>query len=155
MAQTPPAAATDVETLLNRFDQAWRAGTPPTINEFLPSASAMTSAARRELLEELVKIDLEYRWRSQSRAGKPWLLEQYVQKHPELGPLNQLSVELISGEYWVRQHWGDRPTHQEYVTRFTQQASKLRDVLARMDTRLATEFAAQSPDELRRSPTAA
>jgi serine/threonine protein kinase len=155
MAQTPPAAATDVETVLNRFDQAWRAGTPPTINEFLPSASAMTSAARRELLEELVKIDLEYRWRSQSRAGKPWLLEQYVQKHPELGPLNQLSVELISGEYWVRQHWGDRPTHQEYVTRFPQQTSQLRDLLRQMDTRLATEFAAQSPDELQRSPPAA
>src|SRR5262249_37422352 len=139
MAQSPSAAATDVESVLNRFDQAWRAGSPPAIGEFLPSTSAMTSAARRELLEELVKIDLEYRWRSQSRTGKPWLLEGYVQKHPELGPLNQLSVELISGEYWVRQHWGDRPAHEEYARRFPQQASKLRDLLARMDARLATE----------------
>src|SRR5262245_13054660 len=115
---SPPSA--ELEQALCQFDQVWRSGTSPSIQQCLQSASGIDTKARRELLQELVKIDLEYRWRRKASGSKPWSLEDYVRQHPELGPIDQLSAGIIGVEYWVRQHWGDRPTHQEYLTRFPQ-----------------------------------
>src|SRR5262245_42228634 len=109
--------------LLQEFDRAWQGGAAPRIEDFLTRASAQ-GAGGRELLEELVKIDLEYRWRDPPRspAAGAWAtarprLEDYVARHLELGPLKQLSLELIGEEYWVRQRYGDRPIHAEYLSR--------------------------------------
>src|SRR5262245_22698378 len=114
MAQSWSAA---IEEVLFQFDQAWGKGAAPAIEEFLQSAPAADTGGRRLLLEELVKIDLEYRWRqasspkitaaaSASKQTKPALgskprLEDYLVRFPELGPLNNLSAELIGSEYWV------------------------------------------------------
>src|SRR5262245_56054060 len=101
----------DAEALLFQFDRAWKQGTPLPFSEILrlleQARPAPTAWERRRLLEELVKIDLEYRWRSQPGSpvagpGKRPRLEDYLRDHPELGPVEQLSVELIGAEYWVR-----------------------------------------------------
>src|SRR5437016_2860419 len=107
----------DREKPLADFDKAWRSGTAPRIESFLPAvAKAGDGNHRRELLEELVAIDLGYRW----RLGEQPRLEDYVGHHPALGGLQQLSPKLIGEEYWVRQRWGDRPQHHEYAMRFSQ-----------------------------------
>ena len=75
-------SASDAEQVLCRFDQAWQSDAEPRIDAFLPAPSGSTnSASRRQLLEELIKIDLEYRWRTGQRlsasGGRP-RLEDYL-----------------------------------------------------------------------------
>jgi serine/threonine protein kinase len=134
--------------LLIQFDRAWQAGATPRIEDFLPrcSSAGPFPSELRQILEELVKIDLEYR-RRQSAASTAWSLEDYVQRYPELGPLERLPVELIGWEYLVRQRLGDRPSHQEYVSRFRHQEPLLRQRLAQIDVELAAEFAGKGPGD--------
>ena len=55
------------EDLLERFDSAWQEGRTPQIEAFLQLAHLdsvpLDEARQRSLLEELIKIDVEYRWR--------------------------------------------------------------------------------------------
>src|SRR5262245_38828747 len=134
--------------LLQQFDRAWQEGRPPHIPEFLALGSALPSLARRQLLEGIVQIDLEYRWRHAAQgkvneAGsipqRP-LLNDYLKCYPELGPVEALSLELIGEEYWVRQVWGDRPAHQEYVARFPRLGTELPENLRQIDAEIAAEF---------------
>src|SRR5882757_9932460 len=109
---------TDHDELLEQFEQAWQQGQPPALADFLPSKAGKRpadDAARRSLLMELVKIDLEYRWRSPERKTNPRLsgislpfrplLEDYVKRFPEMGTVQALPIELIGEEYRVRQRW--------------------------------------------------
>src|SRR5262245_60081745 len=125
--------ASQTERLLERFDQAWRSGTPPRIEEYLPAVASagqvVNNFDRRELLAELVAIDLGYRWRQRPTGSSGWLLDNYLQRFPELGPLDTLPVNLIGEEYWARLRWGDRPNHDEYGRRFPQHMNKLRELL--------------------------
>src|SRR5205823_3152105 len=133
----------------------------PRIEEFSPLASSANreaAAAARATLEELVKMDLEYRWwRTAAASGNAALpgrrpepvadalggrprLEDYLRQHPALGPLQDLSVELIGEEYRVRKFCGDRPSHAEYAARFSRQGPLLQQLLARIDAEVAREF---------------
>lgn len=122
-----------LERQLEAFDLAWQSGTPPEIADFLkPLAESGPSAEqfRHELLVELIKIDLEYRWRrvgtiatvrrsisrgaskdakasSPASTATPLILEDYACQFPELGSLTDLPAELIAEEFWVRRKWGD------------------------------------------------
>jgi WD40 repeat protein/serine/threonine protein kinase len=135
----------ELEDLLDRFEEAWQQQTPPRIEDFfLPSRSSgkeVSARARQLFLEELIKIDLGHRWRRKGTAGQPLALEDYVARFPHLGQGNGLDAELIGEEYRVRQLWGDRPGHDEYVTRFSRPGSKLRETLLRIDKELAAELA--------------
>jgi len=139
----------DLDALLLRFDQVWQQGGPPSIEEFLAAVASAGAAARRGFLEELVMIDLEYRWRLAALgvvapAGpireRP-RLEDYVAHHGALGGLAQLSPELLSAEYRVRRRWGDRPSHEEYAVRFPRQRAALADLLRQIDGEVAAEGA--------------
>src|SRR5262245_12150432 len=128
--------------LLDRFEVAWQGKAPPRLEDFLaPATNRQTNdAARQELLKELIKIDLEYRWRT-ADGSKPSvppdesrLVEGYTKHYPELIQQEPLLTELIGEEYRSRQRWGDRPGHGEYQRRFSQRWSKLHGVLQRVDT---------------------
>jgi serine/threonine protein kinase len=128
---------------LEHFEEAWQRGAEPCIHDFLPPATADSRACRRHVLEELIKIDLERRWRS---AGHPAnaqrrLLEDYIQQHPELGGLAECSVELIVEEFRVRRRWGDRPGAGDYAARFPEQGRALLERLAQADAEIAAEYA--------------
>ena len=152
-----PADVKALEWLLDRFEQAWQGGAPPSIKDFLPAGRA----GRRRALYELIKIDLEYRWRSpaaghggrlaprvaspgDSRSESPTMgpprLEDYAGRLPRLGPLRRMPLDLICEEYRVRQRWGDRPNHAEYLRRFPQHGAVLRAALARIDVDLRDEM---------------
>ena len=136
-------------SLMERFEVAWQSGPPPRIEEFLTlstqvaSGSAPSSSASSELLEELVKIDLEYRWRRPNLNDKLLpirpKLEDYVALYPGLGSAGGLAVNLIGEEYRVRRCWGDGPDHAEYVERFIGQGAKLAAALAKIDAELAAD----------------
>src|SRR5262245_66669668 len=94
-------APTDLREWLDRFEEAWQSGVPPRIEAFLPH-TPQPSDLRVQLLEELVMIDLEYRWRQavKPKTGSPVVakgprLEEYLGLHPEQGPRERLSLELV------------------------------------------------------------
>jgi serine/threonine protein kinase len=131
-----PAAA----DILDAFDVAWQTGKPPRLEE---SLSGVAGLARRRLLEELIPIDLEYRWRLAVPAGDPPganpRLDAYLHAFPELEPIDRLPVALLAEEYRVRHWWGDRPDRQEYLTRFPQGGPQLLAALQRIDLQLEEE----------------
>ena len=68
---------TPARELLDRFDQAWRCGTPLSLQSLLPSIPDITDRERARLLQELIGVDLDYRWRPSSSCAR-LRLEDYV-----------------------------------------------------------------------------
>lgn len=144
----------DLESQLERFEEAWELGNPPAIKEFLQAAS---EADRRELLIELVKIDLECRWKHSGRQAtnpdvdaafpaQP-LLEDYAEVHPDLGRPDELPLDLIIEEYRIRHRFGDRPSHDDYLVRFARNGDPLPAALERVDHEIAASDGRQlAPD---------
>ena len=154
---------TSLEPLLAEFDKAWRSGLAPKLEDFVQRVPA---AERLALLEELIPIDFEYRWRTYSGAGaqataqlRPGAglviagansagipshptLEHYQRHFPELGSSDNYSAELIAAEYFARKRWGDRPGMQEYFLRFPGREAELEKVLGDVDAELARECGA-------------
>src|SRR5262249_38121049 len=129
------------------FENAWQTGHPPRIEDFLPAGPGVNgTASHRKLLEHLVRIDLEFRWRRAGAGGGGPRLEEYAVRFPEL----ELAEKLVSEEYWVRHLWGDRPDHGEYLARFGH-LLQLRAALGRIDGELRAEFASHG-DRARNDP---
>jgi hypothetical protein len=92
------------------------------LNDYLPPGG---DDLRVLALHELVKTDLEIRY----RRGKPAALEDYLEQFPELGPKDQVPTPLIYEEYRVRQTHGDRPALEGYQSRFPRQFPELQALL--------------------------
>ncbi|MBL8798140.1 MAG: protein kinase [Planctomycetia bacterium] len=151
-----PDADRERERWLWRFEQAWQSPTPPRLEDYLAGANG-----NRTLVEELVAIDLEYRWRARldlagvaSASGGP-RLEAYLQRYAVLGRPEQLSLKLIGREYEARCSWGQRPPHAEYRQRFPAQGDQLLAELQRVDAELAAEFITAAPRPVAASPASA
>ncbi len=148
---------TRIDTICERFEAAWKSGEQPLLSTFPRDVpESFSEASRRELLVELVKIDLEYRWRSAyARDGHRAsvaattahaeesaaildcpLLECYFDRSPDLGPLSEAPDSLIVLEYRVRHRWGDRPGHTEYRQRFGGVRESLQEELRQIDQEL-------------------
>ncbi|MDA7978871.1 MAG: protein kinase [Pirellulales bacterium] len=140
----------DVEALLERFEQAWQPAfdanaVPPMILAFSVQALQLSgNEAQKEALAELVKIDLEYRWRLWNKRGgfgqetklsisdqsatdfpETPHVEDYLRRIPELSN----SVDLALEEFRVRHKYGDRPTKDEFLSRFSSMAEELSEKL--------------------------
>ena len=63
--------------------------------------------------------------------AKP-ILNDYAERFPELGPLDELPSELIGLEYEVRCLGGEKPNFQEYQDRFSQHGD-LEGLLSKVD----------------------
>src|SRR5262249_19561431 len=112
-------------------------GHPPRIEDYLPAGPGFNGTANhRKLLEQLVLIDLEFRWRLAGAGGGGPRLEEYAARFAEL----DLAEKLVSEEYWVRHLCGDRPGHGEYLARFGH-LLQLPAALGRIDNELRAEFA--------------
>jgi serine/threonine protein kinase len=154
-----PEFGTESE-IVERFEIAWRDGGAPRIEEFVHSERSSASGTGQHataVLAELVKIDLEYRWRqaemaferasgadkAESDPGLPLpdcpLLEDYLERFPELATSTGAPLDLISEEYRVRRRWGDRPSPGEYAARFGGWTEALRAALAAVDAELLAE----------------
>src|SRR5947209_4269250 len=91
-----------LQDLLNRFEGAWQqtkaSAVSVDLKDFLPP---LGHPLRRLALCELLKSDLENRW----RRGRAINLEDYLERLPELGTAADLPTELIYEEYRVRQRY--------------------------------------------------
>jgi tRNA A-37 threonylcarbamoyl transferase component Bud32 len=147
------------ESRILGFEQSWQQNGRSEIADFLDRPPALASPERWRLLLELICIDLEFRWRNgprNLRSEERLLLESYAARFPELGPLDQLPLELIGEEYRVRRLWGDRPAHGEFLARFHARQEEIRAELVRVDRELEEEAADSgsiSPPSLRVSTT--
>ncbi|HUE74306.1 MAG TPA: protein kinase [Pirellulaceae bacterium] len=130
------------EDAIARLENAWRSGRKPSIAAILRDATeGGTESELRELAIELVKVDLEYRWRAaQARGRRSALkLEAYAGRLPVLGPVAQLPLDLVAEEYRVRRRFGDSPEAQEYFARFIHPRAELAAVLEAVNRELAEE----------------
>jgi hypothetical protein len=108
----------ELQLIADRFEKAWQKigaqGEPPDLAKFLPPPQ---DPMRKLVLQELVKTDLEARWRRDLSTG----LEFYVQRFPELGSAKQLPAALLFEEYRIRHEYGDKPPVTAYQRRFPDQ----------------------------------
>jgi len=141
-----------IEAIVDRFEEAWQAGTPPAIDDFLPTQTEPQRAA----LVALVAVDLEYRWKmadsldcladSVECAAPPETanglpphprVEGYLRQFADLGAIDALPLELIAAEYRARHRWGDKPTQDEYAARFAWAGEMLCAALSNVDKEIA------------------
>src|SRR5262245_30180072 len=98
------------ESLIEEFEKAWAAGTPPTIDTHLSGDAVQ----RQALLIELVHADLEFRL----KAGQPARVEEYLQRYPMLNSDSAVVLDLVEAEYVVRRVVEDAINFHEYQERF-------------------------------------
>jgi serine/threonine protein kinase len=133
--------ASQVWDLLSERVEAWveswetcanTHGEPPTLADFLP---AEPPVLRRLTLVELIKVDLEYRWRDGQQRR---LLEWYVEQFPDLRQGSGIPCDLIYEEYHIRHQAGDAVDPDEFCARFPAQATELRRLLGIEKEHLST-----------------
>ena len=72
----PPEDWSALKDAVRRFEDGWRRGPRPTLDDYLPPGEPL----RRRVLIELVHIDLELRL----KAGEAARAEEYLARYPEL-----------------------------------------------------------------------
>jgi eukaryotic-like serine/threonine-protein kinase len=122
-ASLPP----HVEAVLHRFEDAWNAGPPPRVEDFLPA----DAADRRRALPELIHIDLERRL----QAGGSSCVESYLTRFPELSAETAVVLELLAREFSLRLRREPDLSVREYASRFPHLSRELAaKLLAAADT---------------------
>ena len=114
-------------------------GCPPDIGQFLQGLSGgpLDLQTRRELLREIVAVDMEFRWR---QRVAPKNAQEYADEFSELTSGACADETLILEEYRVRRHLGDRPSHAKFLAAYESADSKLAEELHEIDDELDTEF---------------
>src|SRR5262249_48762819 len=92
--QTVSTEKTELAQIVERFEAAWLRGEQPAIEDHLPECEA----ERRQLLIELVHIDLECRLKAREAVR----VESYFERYPELLGNHKAVLELIGWEYRIR-----------------------------------------------------
>lgn len=115
----------DVLDRLTAFVESWEGeAEPPRIADYLPESPPTLV---RLVLVELIKADLEYRWK---QDREPRTIEQYAEEFPSLRGSNGLPCDLIVEEYLVRQQLGLAGSPDDYLQRFADQAKSLERLFA-------------------------
>jgi serine/threonine protein kinase len=110
-----------LESWLAEFQQHWDEKLLENRVEQIPPGSSWRLSA----LAEMVKIDLNQRW----RHGDQISLEKYCKEFPELGSPANVPADLIQAEYEVRRQCGAPVALEDYLRRFPHQAAELGRVL--------------------------
>ncbi|MDB5337402.1 MAG: tetratricopeptide repeat protein [Planctomycetaceae bacterium] len=109
--ETSKQSWVEIDEFVEVYDRAWRTGTVPVLGEFLPERDHPMYS---EVLCELVRVDLELRW----RQGCPLSLDDYCRAYPELGDDPQALAEVAFEEYRVRRHAGAEVTPGDYADKY-------------------------------------
>jgi serine/threonine protein kinase len=109
--------------IVQRFEDAWRAGQRPALDDFLPAAGPERQAA----LVELIHTELECRL----KAGEAARVEEYLHRYPELADQRDVVLGLVAAEYDLRRAREPDLSPAEYRSRFPEYGP---DLLARLST---------------------
>jgi serine/threonine protein kinase/predicted ATPase len=126
-----------LEAAVKRFENAWRRGTLPAIDEYLlapsPSLSPATgergsegAGPRGRLLIELVHLELELRL----KAGEAARAEEYLSRFPELAGDTAAALDLIAAEHELRRRGEPDLSLNDYLRRFPQYRAELEGQIA-------------------------
>jgi predicted ATPase len=99
-----------LKSALRRFEDAWRQGPRPVIDDYLAGGEGL----RHHLLIELVHVDLELRL----KAGEAARVEEYLARYPELAGDRAAAVELMQAEYQLRRRGESDLAFDDYLRRF-------------------------------------
>ncbi len=111
-----------LDELLADFHRTWEIGRlEPTLAD-LPADLPYRLAA----VTGLAAIDLEMRW----QHGDSVRVEEYLQKYPELGTADNVSIELLLAEYFAQERYEAAPDLEAFLARFPQQADDLRRLIS-------------------------
>jgi serine/threonine-protein kinase len=111
------AESVRLEQVVEEFEIAWKRGSPPTLNDFLPN----DPYERRSALPELIHTDLECRFKS----GHITLIESYLDAFPELASDSTTVVDLLLAEFDLRRRFDTPPNPTEYGRRFPEYAGEI------------------------------
>jgi serine/threonine protein kinase len=100
-----------------QFWRLWRQGRRPDLRSFLSRQGALTPPE----VASVVAIDQYERW----LAGDRVRAEDYLGLLPAGPDSDQAACDVIYGEYLLREQLGERPSLDEYQSRFPEQASLL------------------------------
>jgi WD40 repeat protein/serine/threonine protein kinase len=121
LAALDSAQWVELESNIERFEEAWARGPVPLIADYLPQGSGPHAA----ILIELIATDIECRWRS----GLQTPLEQYLSQFPELADNPQALIHLASCEFRACRDVGVSIDLEGILDRFHSVREELRAVL--------------------------
>ncbi len=111
-----------LQEYLDRLERAWDSTDPHVaaidLRDWLPPVG---DPLRPAALQEMIKTELEIRW----RRGHGRALETYLEQFPELGAAGTLPALLLYEEYRARQRFGDQLPLSAYRERFPVQFAEL------------------------------
>jgi hypothetical protein len=114
-ADLPPTLDRDPERHLS---QLWQQGQRPDVHRFLATAGPLSVAE----VAPVLAVDQRQRWQQGERVPA----EAYLQHHPVLQAEAERALELVYGEFLLREELGEAPVLAEYLQRFPQYAARLR-----------------------------
>lgn len=110
-----------MEHMIARFEEAYRLGECPRIDEY---ATTVTNPEQRQaLLAELIHTELELRL----KAGENVCIEDYADQFPLVFQDSAVLLSLIHAEFWLRKQCGATLNAADYARRFPQFADRLAD----------------------------
>ncbi|HJT76119.1 MAG TPA: serine/threonine-protein kinase, partial [Gemmataceae bacterium] len=140
-ARPPPnGPAPDGQEPAERLLQLWLLGRRPDVRDFLSQTGELTPAQ----VVAVLRVDQRQRWEGGERAPA----EAYLQWYPALRADPELALDLVYGEFLLREELGESPGLDEYLRRFPECAEQLQ---LQVDLHRAIESAPPpSPDRARR-----
>src|SRR5579863_8617403 len=124
------------ESARRQFESLWRSGKTASIELCLPPTD---SPAYLGTLEELVHIDLEFRWmRGEVDHQKPAKVEDYLSRFPELRN-DAIIRRLVQQEWRVRRQFGHPPAAGELLARFAHLFQGQETIEVSMDRTMASQ----------------
>ncbi len=109
---------TQIERLVEEFEQAWQGGQRPSIDDYLRGGSD-----RPTLLRQLIQSELECRL----KAGEAARVEEYLTRYPELADERLAIIAFLRTEWRIRARIEPELSFQEYRQRFPELAQELID----------------------------
>lgn len=109
-----------LETRADRFHDAWRKG---PVADWTPYLDGLTPRVRKEVLTELVLIDLGQRF---ARGDYAAAVEEYLSRFPDLGPRDDVPSKVIVEEFRLRKKHNRKPDSDSYRVRFPMQFPSIR-----------------------------
>jgi hypothetical protein len=101
----------------HRLWKLWRQGQPPRVEDFL-AAAALDDA---EQIRAVLRVDQVERF----RLGQGVPAEAYLQAFPAVANASELALDLVFGEFLLREEQGEHPAWEDYLRRFPHQAQEL------------------------------
>ena len=100
-----------IESAIRKYERLLKTGQEVSIEKLLPTDG---TAVRLKVLSAIVKLDMEAKWKS----GQQRLVEEYLNKWPELTNSASTIGELLRAEYEARAEFDKAPTLDELTLRF-------------------------------------